>query len=114
MTFNEIRELVLSFPGVEEYTTFGSPAFRVNKRMIACIAKIDADALMLKMTDPYERDFLLTTQPEIYYNTPHYADFGAILLRMSRIEPDEFRAVFERSWRALASKKHLSAYQPKR
>ncbi|ATB47429.1 MmcQ/YjbR family DNA-binding protein [Corallococcus macrosporus] len=35
LTFDALRELALSFPGMEEGTSFGTPAFRVRKKFIA-------------------------------------------------------------------------------
>ena len=107
MTFDEIRQLALAFPGVEEQLVFGGPTFKVGKRFLACIAKIDHEALVLKVPDPFEREFLLTSQPEIYYVTPHYADFDAVLVRMPLVDPEELRALFDRAWRAYAPKRLL-------
>ncbi|MBN8639742.1 MAG: MmcQ/YjbR family DNA-binding protein [Anaerolineae bacterium] len=111
MTFEEIRELALAFPGVEEHLVFGEPTFRVGKRFLACIAKIDAEALVLKVPDPLEREFLLTEHADIYYVTPHYADFGAVLVRMPKVDKDELQALLERAWLAYAPKKLVKAWK---
>jgi hypothetical protein len=111
MTFDEIRALALAYPGVEEYLVFGGPTFKVGKRFLACIAKIDAEALVLKVPDPLEREFLLTERAEIYYVTPHYADFSAVLVRMPKVDKDELQALFERAWLAYAPKKLVKAWR---
>jgi hypothetical protein len=49
MTFDEIRQIALSFPEVEEHDVFGSPTFKIRKRFLACIAKIDKDTLCIKV-----------------------------------------------------------------
>jgi hypothetical protein len=113
MDFDEIRQIALSFPGVEEHLVFGSSTFRVGKRFLACIAKIDPDTLVLKMSDPIEREYWLTTKPEIYYNAPHYADFQSILIRMPLVEPEELRQLFQNTWRTYASKKLVANYSSK-
>ena len=33
--FETVRKIALSFPGVEEGTSFGTPAFRVRKKFLA-------------------------------------------------------------------------------
>ena len=71
MTFDDVRHIAQSFPGVEEQIVFGNPTLKVNKRFLACIAKIDQDTLCLKVPSQLEREFFLTTQPEIYYLTDH-------------------------------------------
>ena len=111
MTFDDIRRIALSYPGVEEYTTFGHPAFRVGKKFLASTAKIDPDALCLKLPDQLQREFLVESQPDIYYAPPHYADFGSILIRLSQADPEEVRDLFEQAWLAYAPKKLVASYR---
>jgi hypothetical protein len=113
MTFDEIREIALSFPNVEEYQLFGTPAYRIGKRLLACPAKVATDTLMLKVPDKLEREFLLLSQPEIYYLTPHYENYDAILLRVPLMDTGEFRELFEGAWRTYAPKKLLKEYDVK-
>jgi hypothetical protein len=109
--FNEIRDIVLSFPGVEEYLAFGRPTWRLNGRLLACITKIDPDTLCVKVLDQLERDFLLNTQPDIYYLTPQYANFEALLVRIPNVEADDLRGLIEQVWLAYAPKRLLRAYR---
>jgi hypothetical protein len=111
MIFDEIRQIALSFPAVEEHLVFGGPTFRIGKRFLACIAKIDQNTLCLKVPDPLEREFLLTTKPDIYYMTDHYATFECVLVRMPQADPEELRELFEQAWRAYAPKKLVANYQ---
>lgn len=113
MIFDEIRQIALSFPGVTEHEVFGGPTFRVGKRFLACIAKIDQDTLCLKLPDQSEREFLLTTKPEVYYLTDHYASFEAVLVRMPKVDPEELRGLFELTWRTYAPKRLVATYSPK-
>lgn len=110
MTFEDIRQIALSFPNVEEHIVFGGPTFRVGKRFLACIAKIDPDTLVLKVPDRLEREFLLATRPDIYYLTDHYASFEALLIRMSLADPQELRRLFEQAWRTYAPKRLVANY----
>src|SRR5512134_3385833 len=98
MTFEEIRQMVLSFPGVEEHVVFGGPTFKVGKRFLACIAKIDPDTLVLKVPNQLEREYLLTTKRDIYYLTDHYANFEYVLIRMPKADRQELRDLFEDAW----------------
>ena len=113
MTFDEIKEICLTFPGVAEHTVFGGPTLRVGKRFLACIAKIDHEALVLKLPDANERDFLLATQPDVFYVTDHYADFGSILIRMPQIERELLFELVEQAWMQVAPKKLVKQYQAK-
>lgn len=110
MNFDEVRLIALTFPGVEEHLVFGGPTLRVGKRFLACIAKIDPDTLVLKVPDQREREFLLTTKPDIYYMADHYANFECVLVRMSKADRDEVRGLFEQAWRTYAPKRLVKNY----
>lgn len=112
MTFDDIRKIAFAFPGVEEHIVFGGPTLKVGKRFLASIAKIDPDTLCLKVPDAREREFLLSTKPDIYYMQDHYANFECLLVRMSVANPDEIRDLFEQAWRTYAPKKVVASYQP--
>lgn len=113
MNFEEIRQMALAFPGVEEHLVFGGPTLKVGKRFLACIAKIDPDTLCIKVPDRAEREYLLATKPEVYYLTEHYANFEALLVRMPLVEPEELHGLFEQAWLKYAPKKLVKTYPAK-
>jgi hypothetical protein len=113
MNYDEVRQIALTFPGVDEELAFGRPTLRVSKKFLACIAKIDSDTLCLKMPDHMQRDILLSAKPDVFYMTDHYADFGAILIRLPKVDPEELRDLLEDSWRMLASKRMVATYEGK-
>lgn len=111
MTFDDVRQLALSFPGVTEHSVFGAPTFRIGKKFLASTAKIDPDALCLKLSDQLHREFLVESQPDVYYAPPHYADFGSVLIRLSQADPEEVRDLLEQAWLACAPKKLVANYR---
>src|SRR5687768_4559815 len=112
MTIDEAREIALSFPKVEEYPLFGSQAFRVGKRLLACRPKIDPEhSLLLKVPSQLEREFLLSSQPEVYYLQPHYEGFDCVLIKLDLMDAGEFRELFETAWRTYAPKRVLAAWE---
>ena len=114
MNYDEVRQIALMFPGVDEHLAFGRPTLRVSKKFLACIAKIDPDTLCLKMPDHMQRDILLSSKPDVFYMTDHYADFGAILIRLPKVDSEELRDLIEDSWRMLASKRDKAVYEGNR
>jgi hypothetical protein len=111
MTFDDVRKIAAAFPAVEEHLIFGAPTLKVGKRFLACIAKIDPDTLCIKVPNKLEREYFLSTKPDVYYLTPHYENFECLLVRMPLVEPAEVRNLFEQAWREYAPKKLLKAYQ---
>jgi hypothetical protein len=91
--FAIVREIALSLPGVEESTAYGSPAWKVHGKLMACIAinkSAEPGSLMVRV-DLDDRAELLAADPDVYYLTDHYAPYNAVLVRLSRVRPDVLR-----------------------
>ena len=108
MTFDDVVGLVEALPGISAGTSYGTPALRVGKRFF-CRLREDGETLVLKAVEDIEQRFLMETQPEVFYKTPHYAGYDAILIRLSRVDEDDLRELLEQSWRRLATKTLLKA-----
>jgi hypothetical protein len=50
---------------------------------------------------------LVTAAPEIYYDTPHFARWPEILVRMAEIDDTTLAARLDAAWRDRAPKKLL-------
>lgn len=106
MTLQTARELLLAFPGVEEAPCYGTPGFRVAKKLIAR-AWEDGETLVLRV-DPYERDSLLAAHPDTLFLTGHYRNYPFVLARLPVISPDDLEALVEQAWRLAAPKRLLA------
>ena len=80
-------------PGVEESTAYGFPALKIHGKLLACIpANRSAEPASLAVrVDFDDRAELLAAAPDVYYVTDHYADYNAVLVRLSRVNPDMLR-----------------------
>ena len=101
MTFDDVRKFALTWPEVEDGTSYGTPALKVRKKMLARL-KEDGDSLVMPDVPVDERAMLVESRPKIFYFTDHYADYPIVLIRLSKAK----RAIVEprRRWRTLASK----------
>jgi hypothetical protein len=94
-----VRELALALPDVEEATSWGATSFKVNGRMFACEAihsSAEERTLMVRM-DTMLRDELLKEEPDVYYLTPHYAPYPAVLVRLDRVTRTSLRKLLATS-----------------
>lgn len=103
MNFDDVRRMALALPGVEEGTSYGTPAFRVRSKFF-CRLREDGESLVLKC-NVYERAYLLDDFPEVFYVTDHYRDYPAVLVRISAAPEPLLRERLEESWRVVAPKK---------
>ncbi len=99
-----IREIALSFPESEE-TSQGRPAFRVRGKLFAWEArKRDGGGLAVRV-DRDEKHLILESNPDVYFETPHYHGYPAVLIRFEKINRDELAERLEDAWLIQAPKR---------
>jgi hypothetical protein len=108
MTEAEVREICLSFPGVEEGSSYRQPAFLVNKKFFTRLRREDASLVLLEVTFD-EREMLIEAEPEVFHFTAHYKDYPSVLARIDKLHPGSLRAFLERRWRKIAPKAAVKA-----
>jgi hypothetical protein len=106
MTFDDIRKITLTWPEVEDGTSYGTPALKVRKKMLVRL-KEDGDSLVMPGVPPDERDMLVERRPTVFYFTDHYRDYPMVLIRLSNATRATVEPLLRRQWRALASKAAL-------
>jgi len=93
INFDTVRNIGLALPGVEESTAYGQPALKVHGRLLACIPvnpSAEPGSLAVRV-DFDDRAELLAADPDVYYVTAHYVGYTAVLVRLSRVNPDVLR-----------------------
>jgi len=113
MTFDDIRNIALAWPEVEDGTSYGTPALKVRKKMLVRL-KEDGDSLAMPGVPPDERDMLVESQPKVFYFTDHYRDYPMVLIRLSKAKRGAIEPLLRRQWQALASKAARKAFEAER
>jgi len=113
MTPDEMREIVLSFPGAEEGVSYGQPAFKVNGKFFTRLRREDQSVVLTSISFD-EREMLMEAEPGTFHITPHYKDYPSVLARIDSLHPGSFRNFLERKWREIAPKAQVRAYDAAR
>jgi hypothetical protein len=107
LTWDRIRAMGLALPGVEEGTTYGTPALKVRGQMFTCIPShrsAEPDSLAVRI--PFEqRDELL--EAATYYIKAHYENYAVVLVRLGKIHPDALRDLLTASHQFVASRARI-------
>lgn len=114
--FDAVREIALGFPRVEEGTTYGSPAFKFEGKMFACLAvhrSAEPNTLVVRM-DFEERDGLIAAEPKTYYLTDHYVDYPCVLVRLTRVRDDALLDLLLMGWRFVSTAKSRTGAKRRR
>ncbi|MGA7521049.1 MAG: MmcQ/YjbR family DNA-binding protein [Acidobacteriaceae bacterium] len=80
----------LSFPGVEESTSWGAPALKVKGKMMACVPThktAEPNSLLIRI-DRNDRAALLVEAPNLYYAPDHYLGYDGVLIRLAHCTPE--------------------------
>jgi hypothetical protein len=91
--FDTVRNIGLTLPGVEESTAYGCPALKIRGKLLACVPanrSAEPGSLVVRV-DSDDRAELLAADPDVYYVTDHYVGYTAVLVRLSRVNPDVLR-----------------------
>ena len=112
VSFDDLREMVLAFPGTEETTSWDARSFKVNGKVIL-YWNPTWDCPVFKVPVE-ERDFLIDVDPDTFFTTDHHRPHGLVLARPGRLDPGWARATIERTWRAQAKKRTLKAWDATR
>jgi hypothetical protein len=102
VTFDTVRQIAQTLPGAEESTSYGTPAFKVKGKLFARQHQ-DGESLVVGV-DFEQREEMMSAAPEKFYITDHYFNYPWMLVRMSKVTPDELRDLLIGSWRRAAPK----------
>jgi hypothetical protein len=97
-----LRQAAADLPGVDEGTSYGTPALKVRKKFL-CRVK-DADTVVL-MCPLEEKELLMAAAPDIYYETDHYRGWPAVLIRIRAISDEELAHRLTLTWKMQAPKR---------
>jgi len=104
--YDTLWRLALALPGVEEGTSYGTPAFKVGGKLLARLRE-DGESLVVRIGF-LERELLMKADPETFYITDHYLNYPAVLVRLPKVRAAKLGEVLEQAWRQVAPKRLLA------
>jgi hypothetical protein len=108
VTFHRVREVALALPGVEDGTSYGTPALKVRGKLLVRL-KEDCETIVL-MVDFEVRDMLMKADPGTFYITDHYRGYPAVLVRLASVDPKDLPVLLEQAWRSKAPRQLVASF----
>ena len=125
-TMADLDELALAMPqAIKEVADDGRPSYLVHGKMFcfhrsrrpdavdpATGERLD-DVIMFRVPDLEEKELLLSDDRGIYFTTPHFRGYAAVLVRipdLARLDRDELRDVVVDAWLTRAQKRVAKAW----
>ena len=121
----DLDALALELPQVTKETSDdGRPSYQVHGKMF-CFHRgrrpdaVDEtgerldDVLMFRVADLDEKELLLADRPEVFFTTPHFNGYPAVLMRiptLDRLDRDELKDLLVDAWLTRAQKRVAKAW----
>jgi hypothetical protein len=122
-TWDDVRRIAFGLPETSEQTRRGLAAWRVRDKLFVWerpLRQSDLRALGdAAPTGPIlgarvehlgAKEALLADDPHVYFTTPHFDGYPAVLVRLERIGGDELEEVIVQAWLARAPTRLAKAY----
>lgn len=122
----DLDALALAMPqATKDFSNDGRPRYSVHGKLFCChrTRRPDAvdpdtgerldDVLMFRVADLGVKELLLSDGRGIYFTTPHFNGYPAVLMRipdLARIDRDELLEIVAESWLTRAQKRVAKAW----
>ncbi|MEP6673537.1 MAG: MmcQ/YjbR family DNA-binding protein [Ferruginibacter sp.] len=96
--WNRVSLVASALPGSEAGTSYGTPAFKVNKKLFARL-KEDGETLVVYTN---ERDKWMKANPAAFFITDHYIDHPLMLVNLVLVKKKDLQYLLFASWQLRA------------
>jgi hypothetical protein len=122
-TWEDVRRLAMAMPETAEVTSRENLSWTVNKKGFVWERPLrrsdlqalgeqapDGPILAAQVADLTVKEAFLADDPEVYFTTPHFNGYAAILIRLDRIPVEELTEVITDAWLCRAPKRLAKTY----
>ena len=103
LDYHKVTGFAVSLPGAEHATHYGAPAVKANGNAFVAPGREEGSFALLIDRDTV--DILKETDPDTYWQTPHYEGWPAVLVRYDSDNPERIFAMSERAHEQALAKK---------
>jgi hypothetical protein len=122
-SWEDVRRIALALPETGERSSYGNAAWRVRDKVFVWdrpLRRTDLEALGADApTGPIlgarvehlgAKEALLADDPSVFFTTPHFDGYGAVLVRLDEIAVDELEEVIVEAWLTRAPRRLAKQY----
>jgi hypothetical protein len=107
-TLEELRQLALSLPEVEERETWDEVTFRVRDKIFVVMSPNEPEAGIKASLE--DQDMLISLHPSTFAVAPYTGRFGWVTVKLSTVDPNLMRDLVIKAWRRTAPKRLVATY----
>jgi hypothetical protein len=122
-TWADVRRIALALPETSERLVHGTPSWRVRDKGFVWERPLRASDLRalgdaaptgailgVRVEHLGAKEALRADDPSVYFTTPHFDGYPAVLVQLERIELDELEEVIVDAWLSRAPARVAQAY----
>ncbi|SDJ10839.1 hypothetical protein SAMN05444157_1777 [Frankineae bacterium MT45] len=125
-SWDDVREIVAALPMTSEDVGGATRSWRAGDKNLvwerplrrsdlaalqAAGAPIPPDPILaVRTADLGIKDALLADDPEVYFTTPHFDNYPAVLIQLERIDAEELRELIVDAWLARVPRRRAMEY----
>ena len=106
--WDEVVAFALTLPDAELSTSYGAPAVKVRGKTFVSTGREPGSFHV--MAPHEEKAVLIETDPDTFWQTPHYEGWPGLLVRYASADPERVRTVIVRAWWDKAAKAQRRAF----
>jgi hypothetical protein len=95
-TWRRICAAAVALPGVQEGTSYSTPALHVRKTLLARLRE-DGETVAVKV-ELLDREVLLEADPRAFFVTDHYLAYPFVLVRLAEAQHGVVMELLEQAW----------------
>ena len=111
-TFQDVKRAAAELPEVAESTSYGTASLKVRGKSFCRMwgerehrrDRVDDTEVLVVYCDADEKDALIESAGGALFSTPHYEGYGAMLIRLADVQPEDLADYLEDSYRLKAPK----------
>jgi hypothetical protein len=122
-TWDDVRRLALALPATSERLSREQRQWRVKDKLFVWERPLrpkeiealgteapDGAILGARVEHVGAKEALIADDPRVFFTTPHFEGYAAILVRLDRIAPEDLEEVVTEAWLARAPPRLIKEY----
>jgi hypothetical protein len=122
-TWDDVRRLALALPETSERVSRENRQWRVKDKLFVWERPLrpkeiealgteapDGPILGARVEHVGAKEALIADDPRVFFTTPHFDGYAAILVRLDRIAPEDLEEVVTEAWLARAPRRLIEEY----
>jgi hypothetical protein len=117
-SWDDVRRIALSLPETSERPSHGNTSWRVRDKLFVWERPLrpadlralgdaapDGPILGARVEHLGAKEALIADDPAVYFTTPHFDGYAAVLVRLDQIAADELEELIVEAWMVQAPKR---------